>query len=85
MSNYVDFIGIFGVFIIIVAYIMMQIDRMNPKGVAFSLLNTIGAILILISLIYDWNLASFVVEVIWFMLSLYGTIKAYFILKSINI
>jgi hypothetical protein len=83
MSNYADFIGIFGVFLIIVAYIMMQIDHMDPKGVMFSLLNTIGAIFILISLIYDWNLASFVMEIIWFMLSLYGTINAYVKSKSV--
>lgn len=77
-----DAIGIFGVFVIVFAYILMQIDRMDPKGVAFSLLNTIGAVLILFSLIYDWNLASFVMEIIWFVLSLYGTIKAHLVLKA---
>ena len=70
-----DIIGIIGVFIIIIAYILMQIDRMDPKGVLFSLLNTLGAIFILISLLYDWNLASFIMEVIWFTLSFYGTIR----------
>lgn len=83
MNIYADFIGIFGVFTIIIAYIMMQLDRMDPKGVAFSLLNTIGAVLILYSLIFDWNLASFVMEVIWFVLSLYGTIKAYLRVKCV--
>ncbi len=73
---YGDIIGIIGVFIIVVAYILMQIDKMDSKGFNFSLLNTIGAVFILISLYYDWNLASFVMEVIWFSLSIYGTIKA---------
>lgn len=72
-----DIIGITGVFIIVVAYILMQIDRMDPKGFLFSLLNTIGAIFILVSLLYDWNLASFVMEVIWLTLSFYGTIRGY--------
>jgi len=72
-----DIIGITGVFIIVLAYILMQIDRMHPKGFLFSLLNTIGAIFILVSLLYDWNLASFIMEVIWFILSLYGTIRGY--------
>jgi len=71
-----DVIGIIGVFIIVVAYILMQIDKMDPKGFNFSLLNTIGAIFILVSLYYDWNLASFIMEVIWLSLSLYGAIKA---------
>ncbi|MDD2830038.1 MAG: hypothetical protein PHW18_10730 [Sulfuricurvum sp.] len=76
-----DIIGIIGVFIIVVAYILMQVDRMNPKGFSFSLLNTLGAIMILISLFYSWNLASFIMEAIWFTLSLYGTLKAYRTIK----
>jgi hypothetical protein len=71
-----DVIGIIGVFIILLAYILMQTDKIDSKGFNFSLLNTIGAILILISLYYDWNLASFVMEVIWLSLSLYGVINA---------
>jgi hypothetical protein len=62
----------------------MQIDRMDPKGFLFSLLNTLGAICILISLLYAWNLASFVMEVIWLTLSLYGTLKAYKNNKNIS-
>ena len=73
---YGDIIGIIGVFIIVIAYIFMQIDKMDPKGFNFSFMNTVGAIFILVSLYYDWNLASFVMEVIWLSLSLYGTIKA---------
>jgi len=72
-----DIVGITGVLIIVIAYILMQIDRMDPKGFLFSLLNTIGAIFILISLLYSWNLASFIMEVIWLSLSLYGTVKGY--------
>jgi hypothetical protein len=77
-----DIIGITGVFIIIIAYILMQIDRMHPKGFLFSLLNTLGAVFILISLLYDWNLASFIMEVIWLTLSFYGTIRGYKKLKT---
>lgn len=80
-----DAVGIVGVLVIVIAYILMQIDRMDPKGFLFSLLNTLGAIFILISLLYDWNLASFVMEVIWFTLSLYGTIKAYNIIRNTHI
>lgn len=71
-----DTIGIIGVLLIVIAYILMQIDRMDPKGVLFSLLNTLGAVLILISLLFDWNLASFIMEVIWITLSTYGVYKA---------
>jgi hypothetical protein len=39
--------------------------------------NTLGAIMILVSLLYAWNLASFVMEVIWFSISLFGMIKGW--------
>lgn len=70
-------IGILGVLVIVIAYILMQIDRIDPKGFYFSLWNTLGAIMILVSLLYAWNLASFVMEVIWFSLSLFGMIKGW--------
>ena len=72
-----DVIGILGVLVIVIAYILMQIDRIDPKGFYFSLWNTLGAIMILVSLLYAWNLASFVMEVIWFSLSLFGAIKGW--------
>lgn len=71
-----DLVGIIGVFLIVIAYILMQLNQMDPKKTAFSLLNALGAVLILISLLYDWNLASFIMEIIWISLSLYGIYKA---------
>lgn len=72
-----DLIGIIGVFIIIVAYMLLQLEKMDAKNLSFSVLNTLGALLILISLLYDWNLASFLMESIWMLISLYGILKYY--------
>ncbi len=70
-----DLIGIFGVALIVIAYILLQVEKMDAKDLSFSLLNSIGALMILISLVYDWNLASFLMEFIWLMISLYGVLK----------
>lgn len=70
-----DLIGIFGVALIVIAYILLQVEKMDAKDLSFSILNSIGALMILISLIYDWNLASFLMEFIWLMISLYGVLK----------
>lgn len=72
-----DLIGILGVFIIIVAYMLLQLEKMDAQDLSFSVLNTIGALLIIISLLYDWNLASFLMESIWMLISVYGILKYY--------
>jgi membrane-bound ClpP family serine protease len=72
-----DLIGILGVIIIIIGYMLLQLERINAKDLSFSVLNTFGALLIIISLLYAWNLASFIMEFTWMMLSFYGIVKYY--------
>jgi hypothetical protein len=72
-----DLIGIFGVIIIIIAYSLLQLERISANDLNFSVLNTLGAFHIIISLLYNWNLPSFIMEFTWMMLSLYGIIKYY--------
>ena len=72
-----DLIGILGVIVIIVAYILLQLEKIDARGLLFSLLNTVGAFFIIVSLVYDWNLASFIMESTWMMVSLYGIWKYY--------
>lgn len=74
--------GILGVIVIIIAYILLQLETMDAKDLGFSILNTLGALLIIISLLYDWNLASFIMEFTWMMISLYGIVKYYKIKKD---
>ncbi len=76
-----DFIGIIGVFVIMIVYILLQLEKMDAKGFWFSFLNGIGALLIIVSLFFDWNLASFLMEFAWLLISLYGVIK-FFKVKS---
>jgi len=41
----------------------------------FQYINLIGAILLLISLCVHFNLGSFIIEVFWILITLYGIIK----------
>ncbi|MDP3465544.1 MAG: hypothetical protein Q8R86_07220 [Sulfuricurvum sp.] len=77
-----DLIGIVGVLIIIIAYMLLQLEKIEAKALSFSVLNTLGALLIIVSLLYDWNLASFIMESTWMMLSLYGILKYYKTVKK---
>ena len=67
-----DLIGFTGVALLIVTYAMLQLDRIDPKGFWYSFNNLIVAILVTVSLVYTPNLASFVIEFFWFIISVYG-------------
>ncbi len=67
-----DFIGLTGVALLIVTYALLQLDRIDPKGFWYSFNNLLVAILVTVSLVYTPNLASIVIEMFWFCLSVYG-------------
>ena len=62
-----DLIGFIGVALLIVTYAMLQLDRIDPKGFWYSFNNMIVAILVSVSLYYTPNLASWVIEIFWFL------------------
>ena len=69
-----DFIGLSGVALLIITYALLQLDKIDPKGFWYSFNNMIVAILVTVSLLYSFNLASMVIEVFWFSLSVYGIV-----------
>ncbi|HKP69132.1 MAG TPA: hypothetical protein VJV05_07605 [Pyrinomonadaceae bacterium] len=70
--NWYDILGSLGVAIIVLTYILLQIERVRSDQLIYSLLNAIGASLILVSLYFDFNLPSVVVEAFWLVISLFG-------------
>ena len=81
MFAWYDILGTLGVAIIILTYVLLQIERVRSDQLIYSLMNAIGAALILISLYFDFNLPSVVVEVFWLLISLFG-IGKYFARKT---
>lgn len=67
-----DVAGIIGATIVIVAYFGTQQRWFSADDWPFPLTNLVGAGFIVVSLISHWNLASFVIEVFWILISLYG-------------
>ena len=70
-----DAIGMLGTLLIVLAYYLLQLERTDPRGLTYNLINLLGAILLLISLSFTFNLASFVIEVFWIGASLIGLWK----------
>ena len=76
-----DFVGSIGVGIIIFTYILLQFEKIRSEYLAYSLLNALGASLIIVSLIYSFNFSAFIVEFFWLLISLFG-IGRYFTIRK---
>ena len=72
-----DILGTIGVGFIVVMYVMLQTERIDPGRMAFSIFNAVGSILILISLAYEFNFSAVLIEGIWLIVSLYGLWRAW--------
>ena len=70
-------IGILGMVAILVAYFMQQMGRWESNEPKYLLPNIGGASGLLISLLWNWNLPSFLLECAWLLISRVGLIKYY--------
>lgn len=68
----IDLLGLLGVVIIIIAYVLIQTEKLATTKPIYSILNILGASLILFSLLFDWNLSAVLIEVFWILISIYG-------------
>ena len=71
-----DFIGNVGVIVILLSYFLLQFDKIDPKSLSYSVLNALGALLICVSLYFNFNLSSFIIEIFWLAISLFGIYRA---------
>ena len=67
-----DVIGNIGVLIILGCYLLLQLNKLASSELSFSVFNGLGALLILISLTYEFNLSAFIIELFWLLISLFG-------------
>jgi hypothetical protein len=74
MSAY-DIAGLAGVALILVGYAAATVGRLHPKGWPSLAINFIGASLILLSLMRNFNLSAAIVEGAWALIALAGLIR----------
>ncbi len=70
-----NIVGTIGVATIVVTYVLLQTERIRSDQLSYSVLNAVGATLILVSLYFEWNFPSVVVESFWLVISLYGVAR----------
>jgi hypothetical protein len=72
-----DVVGMIGVVLILLAYFLLQVGRINVSGLSYSVANLIGAGFITLSLLFKFNFSAFLIEVCWMAISIVG-IAQYF-------
>lgn len=82
MSNFLyhyvsNAIGIVGVTMVLLAYFFSQTGKLSIDSFLYSFSNLIGAVLIVFSLIFHWNLSSFIIEIAWFGISAMGLVRVF--------
>ena len=73
--SWYDLAGNIGVLMMVGAYLLLQMEKLSSSAVSYLLLNAVGALLVILSLVFHFNLSAFLMEVFWLLISLYGLAK----------
>lgn len=82
--SFYDFIGNLGVVLIIGTYLFLQLEKIKSNSGLYSILNAVGAGMIIVSLSNEFNLSAFIVEAFWLLISMVGLIRYFIVKKDIN-
>lgn len=77
LYNWHDLVGITGVVIVLAAYLLLQLETLSSTSMSYSVANGLGAVLILTSLVQEFNLSAFVIESAWLLISVYGLVRCF--------
>lgn len=77
MKMIADIIGLIGVLLTLIAYFLLNINKIRPDKFYYPFLNSVGSAMILYSIFFAWNISAFVMEVCWLTISLSGVWKCY--------
>ena len=65
-------VGNAGVALIIGCYFLLQVGWLEARSLSYSAGNLAGAAFVMISLSQEFNMAAFILECFWFLISVYG-------------
>lgn len=77
--DFFHIIGFIGMICVVFAYFLGQTGKLKNDDASYLNLNFFGSIFLLISLCKHFNLGSFIIEIFWIIITLYGFYKKYFI------
>lgn len=71
-----DVIGLIGVALYVGAYASLQLGILGLSDLRYSVLNAVGGIAVIYSLIWNFNLAAFVTQVFWLAFTVIGFVRS---------
>ena len=75
MEIFANIIGNTGVICFLLAYFLLQNGKILHTSLVYLLLNLAGSLLLMLSLLINWNLPAFILEAAWALISAYGIYK----------
>lgn len=70
-------VGLAGMIITLIAYFLLQAQKLHGNGLVYQLMNAVGALGVALSLLFGtFNLPAFLLEAIWLVISIYGIVVA---------
>lgn len=82
--SWFDLVGFIGVLLIVIAYLLLQLNKLPSSSPTYSLLNAVGALLVIVSLLFVFNLSAFLMEAFWFLISLLGLTRSLISRRATN-
>jgi hypothetical protein len=71
-----DWAGLVGVALVLIAFLLLQAHKLSGQGYPYQVMNLLGALGILLSLIFGmFNMPAFLQEMAWFLISVYGIVR----------
>ncbi len=71
-----DAVGLMGVALYVGAYAGLQTGKLGLTDVKYTVLNAVGGLAVIFSLVWSFNLAAFVTQVLWLIFTLVGYLRS---------
>ncbi|TAM61680.1 MAG: hypothetical protein EPN49_06180 [Rhodanobacter sp.] len=71
-----DWAGYLGVALVLLAFLLLQAHKLHGNGLTYQLMNVVGAIGVMLSLLFGaFNASAFVMQVAWLVIGTYGIVR----------
>ena len=68
--------SVLGMALVVFAYLALERGWLDQRDLRLYVINLVGAVLLLLSLLIHFNLGSIIIEIFWISISLLGLVKS---------